>query len=126
MTVIYGSACMDHATANLPSRDFDATLAFYAPLGFEIGFRDEGWMILTRGGVTLEFFSHPDLTPGDSWFSCCLRLDDVETFIDLVRAAGVPAARRGIPRFHPPEAQGDMTIGALIDPDGTLLRVIEN
>jgi predicted lactoylglutathione lyase len=32
----------DRATPNLPSRDFDATEAFYAPLGFERTWRDDG------------------------------------------------------------------------------------
>ncbi len=46
----------DHATPNLPSRDFETTARFYAALGFEESYRDEGWMILERGGLTLEFF----------------------------------------------------------------------
>lgn len=32
----------DHATPNLPSRDLEATALFYAALGFEQGWRDEG------------------------------------------------------------------------------------
>ena len=50
---------MDHATPNLPARDFAATSRFYAALGFVEGWRDGGWMILTRGGLTLEFFRFP-------------------------------------------------------------------
>jgi hypothetical protein len=44
-----------------------------------------------------------------------------------VEASGVPDARFGIPRYHPP-AQEDsgLTIAYLIDPDGTLLRLIQN
>ncbi len=34
----------DRTTPNLPSRDLDATAAFYAKLGFEVSFKDEGWM----------------------------------------------------------------------------------
>ena len=67
----------DHATPNLPARDFAATAAFYARLGFEEDFRDGGWMILSRGDATLEFFPHPDLDPARSDFSCCIRLDDL-------------------------------------------------
>ena len=117
---------MDRATANPPSRDFDATTAFYAPLGFTTEYRGDGWMILSRGTAVIEFFPHPTLRPARSWFSACLRLDDVAAFFDQVRAAGIPDARRGIPRFHPPAPMGDMTIGALIDRDGSLLRVIAN
>ncbi|MEM8724670.1 MAG: bleomycin resistance protein, partial [Pseudomonadota bacterium] len=52
----------DIATPNLPSRDFDATEAFYAQFGFECGYKDGGWMILRRGPaggrLVLEFFPY--------------------------------------------------------------------
>ncbi len=117
----------DHATPNLPARDFAATAAFYAKLGFAEDFRDEGWMILSRGTMTLEFFPYPDLDPFQSSFSCCLRLDDLPAMMALVEASGVPDARIGIPRYHPPQREDSgLTIAYLIDPDGTLLRLIQN
>lgn len=84
-------------------------------------------MILTRGGVSLEFFPFADLDPATSSFGCCLRLDDVDEFFEACVAAGVPVTTRGWPRLHPPrrEASG-LRIGALIDPDATLLRVVAN
>jgi catechol 2,3-dioxygenase-like lactoylglutathione lyase family enzyme len=121
----------DHATPNLPARNFAATSAFYAKLGFEEDYRSVGWMILSRGpkdgGVTLEFFPYPDLDPYQSSFSCCLRLDDLPAMMAQVEASGVPDARQGIPRYHPaaPDPSG-LTIAYLIDPDGTLLRLIQN
>lgn len=45
-----------YATPNLPSRSFSKTGLFYAQLGFVIAFQDEGWMILERDGIQLEFF----------------------------------------------------------------------
>lgn len=116
----------DHATPNLPSRDFEATAAFYARLGFTVSWRDPGWMILRRDSITLEFFPHPDLDPGSSWFSCCLRLDAVMDFFDTAIAAGIPEASSGWPRLHRPrrEAWGGL-VGAVVDPDGTLLRLIQ-
>lgn len=117
----------DHATPNLPARDFGATASFFAKLGFEEEFRDEGWMILSRGDLTLEFFPYPDLDPYQSSFSCCMRLDDLAAMMRQVEASGVPDARHGIPRYHPaaPDPSG-LTIAYLIDPDGTLLRLIQN
>ncbi|HEX8444944.1 MAG TPA: bleomycin resistance protein [Allosphingosinicella sp.] len=117
----------DQATPNLPSRDFEATSRFYAALGFTEGWRDEGWMILERGGLMLEFFAHPELDPLTSWFSCCLRLDDLDGFYALCRTAGIPEAQTGQPRLHPPrvEAWGGR-IGYLVDADGTLIRLIQN
>lgn len=40
---------------NLPSSDLGRTAAFYGSLGFAVGFRDDGWMILERGALTIEF-----------------------------------------------------------------------
>lgn len=118
---------VDHATPNLPARDFATTAAFYAKLGFEEGYRSDGWMILSRGDATLEFFPYPDLDPYHSSFTCCLRLDDLEAMMVQVCASHVPNARVGLPRFHPPQLEDSgLTIAYLIDPDGTLLRLIQN
>lgn len=115
----------DRATPNLPSRDFDATERFYAALGFVTTYRDEGWMILSRGELSLEIFPHPDVDPLTSCFSCCLRLDDVDAFYAVCREAGIPDARTGYPRVHPPKRESwGGRVGALIDLDGTLLRLI--
>ena len=117
---------MERATPNLPSRDFDATRAFYAALGFEANFQSAQWMILSRAGVTLEFFLHPNLNPLESWFSCCLRLDDLGAFYTVCRSAKSAEGSEGAPRLHPPTDQGGMRMAALIDIDGTLLRLIQN
>ncbi len=117
----------DHATPNLPARDFAATAAFYASLGFQQDHLSDGWMILSRGGVMLEFFPYLDLDPYQSSFSCCLRLDDLTAMMVQVKHSVVPNAPVGIPRYHPaaPDPSG-LTIAYLIDLDGTLLRLIQN
>lgn len=118
---------MDHSTPNLPSRDFSRTEAFYGRLGFTSGWRDEGWMILTRGDLVLEFFRYDDLDPATSSFSCCLRLDDVMAFYDMCAASGLQTKHLGWPRLHKPRRESwGGTVGALIDEDGTLLRLIQN
>jgi catechol 2,3-dioxygenase-like lactoylglutathione lyase family enzyme len=118
---------MDHATPNLPSRDFEATSQFYAKLGFTESWRDRGWMILKRGGLALEFFPYPDLDPLESSFGCCLRLDDLQAFYGVCREAGILESRSGSPRLQPPreEARG-LTIAYMVDPDGSLLRLVQN
>lgn len=117
----------DHATPNLPSRDFAVTTAFYAALGFEQDYLSDGWMILSRGAIALDFFPDPDLDPYQSSFGCCIYLDDLPAMMAQVRASGVPDARCGIPRYHPPALEDHgMTIAYLIDPDGTLLQLIQN
>ncbi|WP_407189473.1 bleomycin resistance protein [Bradyrhizobium centrosematis] len=118
---------MDHATPNLPSRNFAITANFYGALGFTVGWRDEGWMILKRNGVVLEFFPDPNIDPASTGFSCCLRLDDLDAFYTTCLAVGVPQTNLGAPRLHPPTAaDSGLRIAALIDPDGTLLRLIQN
>lgn len=117
----------DHSTPNLPSRDFSRTLQFYSVLGFVEGWRDDGWMILKRGDLTLEFFPHPELVPSESWFSCCLRLDDLDAFYAMCKATGLSEGCMGMPRLHPPAVESwGGKVGALVDPDGTLIRLIEN
>ena len=56
----------DRATPNLPARDLGATREFYATLGFAPRYADDGWLILTRGELQLEFFPYPDLDPATS------------------------------------------------------------
>lgn len=117
----------DHATPNLPARDFDAAETFYRGLGFKTGWKDRGWMILGRGTITLEFFPYPDLDPAQSSFGCCLRLDDLDAMVEVVQAAGIPVAHHGAPRLHLPRVEDSgMRIAYLVDPDGTLLRLVQN
>lgn len=118
---------MSYSTPNLPSRNFKATAQFYHALGFQETWHDEGWMILKRDTLTLEFFPHPELDPATSWFSCCLRLDDLDSFYAVCLTANIPEGSEGMPRLHKPQLEeSGLRIGALIDPDGTLLRLIQN
>lgn len=118
---------MDHATPNLPSRDFEATSQFYKKLGFEETWRDRGWMILKRGGLALEFFPYPDLDPLESSFGSCLRVDDLPAFYEVCRAARIPEDRSGHPRLQAPKVEASgLTIGYMVDLDGTLMRLIQN
>lgn len=116
----------DHATPNLPSRDFAATAEFYGRLSFTEAWHDTGWMILESSGLTLEFFPYPNLDPAGSSFGCRLRLDDVAAFADVALAAGVAEGSVGWPRLHRPRREhwGGL-VGALVDPDGTLLRLVQ-
>lgn len=111
----------DRITANLPSRDFNATVDFYAALGFSVVFKDRGWMILRRGPLELEFFPHPDLDPAESWFSACVRVADIDALYREWSAVGLPT--QGAPRITPLKDEPfGMRMFALIDRDGSLLR----
>jgi hypothetical protein len=117
----------DRATPNLPARDFGATAAFWGAMGFAPGYRDDHWMILERGSMTVEFFPHPEVDKGSSWFSACLRVDDLDALHAEWSALDLPRDDRSIPRLtgilhHPPVPR----MFALVDPDGSLLRVLQN
>lgn len=117
----------DHATPNLPSRDFAATAAFYAPAGFIQAYRSDGWMILERDELVLEFFAFPDLDPLSSSFGCCLRLDDLDGFYAVLKACGIPERDDGQPRLQPPRREPwGGRVGFLIDPDGSLLHLVQS
>ncbi len=117
---------VDRAVPNLPSRDFDATVAFYGRFGFEVVYRDGGWLILGRGAVRLEFFLAPELDPYSSWFMASVRVADLDGLYAEVRASGVPERTTGIPRLVPVALQEwGQRAGYLIDLDGTQLHLIE-
>jgi len=115
----------DRITANLPSRDYDATIAFYGRLGFSVGYRSADWLILDRGPLEIEFFPHPGLDPAASWFSACVRVADLDGLRAVWVAAGVPEGERGLPRITPvaPLPVGPRMF-CLVDPDGSLLRCL--
>lgn len=117
----------DHAVANLPSRDFEVTSAFYGGFGFHQDYRSEDWLILSRGTVRLEFFPYPDLVPETSSFMCSIRVDDADELYRLIRRSGVTETPTGMPRLQPVEPQPwGQRAGFLVDPDGTQLHLIEN
>jgi catechol 2,3-dioxygenase-like lactoylglutathione lyase family enzyme len=117
----------DRAVPNLPSRDLDATVDFYGRFGFAPTFRDDGWLILARGGVVLEFFLHPAIDPLASAAMCSIRVADVDALYEAVRAAGVPEQNTGFPRLHPiARERWGGRVGYLVDLDGTQVHLIED
>jgi len=83
----------DYATPNLPAKDMAATSAFYQKFGFSEDYVSPGWMILSRGGLQLEFFPYPDLDPTTSSFGSCLRVEDL---LSAKKRAFAPTAGRMI------------------------------
>jgi catechol 2,3-dioxygenase-like lactoylglutathione lyase family enzyme len=115
----------DRATPNLPSRDFAATVRFYARLGFVETFRDDGWLILERGPIQLEFFPWPQLNPRENIASCCIRVADADWLYAAFREGLSQALNCGIPRITPPMSQPwGLREFAVVDPDGNLLRCL--
>jgi catechol 2,3-dioxygenase-like lactoylglutathione lyase family enzyme len=115
---------MDRACPILPSRDFDATAAFYGAFGFTVARRfdpPQSYLILRRGPVEVHFVEFA-VDPATSGFMAYIQADAVDEWADAIRAAALPAA--GIPRFADVEAKPwGMRECAVIDPDGTLIRI---
>lgn len=112
----------DRAIPILPGRSLPRTLAFYERLGFVGEIVGEGYAIAARGDVELHFFRHEALVPASSDFMCYLRVADVDAWHAAFAPAGLPAT--GIPRLTAPEDRAwGMREFALVDEDGTLLRV---
>ncbi|PVM92727.1 bleomycin resistance protein [Caulobacter endophyticus] len=116
----------DTATPNLPSRDFDVTSRFYGGFGFVETWRDAGWMILKRGDLILEFFLFPDFDPAGSAFGSCLRMQDIAPLFEAILAAGVPERSEGRPSAQRPKLENwGGLVGAMVDPDGSLIRLVQ-
>ena len=107
----------------LPARNFDETSDFYQKIGFqETGRWDEGYMIMVRDTVELHFFPHPDLDPATSHHMAYIRTEKVDALSKELLSLGLPDA--GIPRVTPAEDKPwEMREMAVIDPNGTLLRI---
>jgi catechol 2,3-dioxygenase-like lactoylglutathione lyase family enzyme len=114
------------AIPTLPSRDLDATAAFYVSLGFTEAARWAAeYMIMIRGAIELQFFEDRQVDPYTSNAGCYLRVADAWGLWDEWAAAGIPLGHRGIPRLQGPPEDREYGLRefALIDPDGSLVRV---
>jgi catechol 2,3-dioxygenase-like lactoylglutathione lyase family enzyme len=111
----------------LPSRDLDATAAFYAALGFNAAGRWPGYLILTHGtGIELHFWEHPDEDPLTNDVACYFRFDSGH-MVRALHAAWVHDAElpgHGVPRLVAPQPTDyGLLEMALVDADGSLVRV---
>jgi len=108
----------------LPSRDIDATEAFYRALGFLTVYKDNdpGYLLLKRDGAEVHFFWSADHDPKKSDHGAYLRPSDIDAFSAEVAQLGLPSAP-GFPRFLPAEDKDwGMREAVIWDPDGNLIR----
>ena len=125
MGVSEAARLADRVAPILPARDFERTARFYERLGFAVVSQyhpPDAYLILRRGDVELHFFPHFDLDPASSYAGCYIRVGDVESWFETARRMDLPAS--GIPRLVPlQDRPWGMREFAVIDPDGSLLRV---
>lgn len=110
------------ATPILPSADFQRTAGFYETLGFKLlGQWDGEYLILSIGNLELHFFFAPSHEPASSDFMAYLRSPDTKALFSHYATLGHPLGCFGAPRIQgPPDEEGEF---AVVDPDGTLLRI---
>lgn len=124
---VYARSMVDRAVPNLPSRDFDATVRFYERIGFVVEFRDEGWLILRRGTLRLEFFPFADIDPWTSDHMCSVRVSDLDELHTTIDRSGIPLGTTGIPRLTRIALEPwGQRVAYLIDLDGNQLSLIED
>jgi catechol 2,3-dioxygenase-like lactoylglutathione lyase family enzyme len=112
------------AAPTLPSRDLEATAAFYGRLGFEETRHFPGeYLIVMRDDVGLHFFRAPDIDPPTSIAGCYLYVEDADALYQEYARLELPG--QGIPRLHGPPVDADygMREFAVVDADGNLLRI---
>jgi hypothetical protein len=76
--------------------------AFYARLGVEERFHDDGWMVLARAPLKLEFFPWPAIDPRTTIASCCIQVENVDDLHAAFSAAGLSQADAPIRELDAP------------------------
>jgi hypothetical protein len=115
----------------LPCRTLPPVLDFYRALGFEVTFEQRSpnpYAVVERGGVQLHFFGMRRYDPTQSYSTCYVHTDDVDTLYETFRA-GIRAAygrvpTRGLPRIGPlKDTTHGMRQFLMSDPGGNCVRV---
>jgi hypothetical protein len=117
----------ERAVPILPSRDLGETQAFLERLGFvNAGAHHSVWdyLILSRGGIELHFFKHPEIDPLTTDAMCYLRVEDADALYEEWNAIGVESDPSTGSRLMPPETTDyNMREFALVDKSGNLFRI---
>lgn len=83
-------------------------------------------MILHRGPITLEFFPH-DVDPLKTISSCCIRVRDLDDLYEAFSSAGLSESCWVTPRIGAPhEEVPGLRIFYMVDPDGNLIRCLQD
>lgn len=115
----------------LPCQALQPVLGFYTALGFEVTFQQKSpnpFAVVQRGAIEFQFFAMKTYEPTQSFSTCYVLTDEVDTLHGEFRA-GLKAAygrvpTRGLPRIGPLR---DMSYGVrqflMSDPGGNCIRV---
>jgi catechol 2,3-dioxygenase-like lactoylglutathione lyase family enzyme len=117
----------ERAVPILPSRDLAETLEFLERLGFENAgahWSEWNYLIVSRGGIELHFFSHPEVDPLSTDAMCYLRVPDADALHAEWNEVGIESDPTTGSRLMPPETTDyGMREFALVDKSGNLYRI---
>jgi predicted enzyme related to lactoylglutathione lyase len=109
-------ATINRSAPIFPVRDLQTSLAHYQRLGFDIReYEGGGYGYVTRDGVEIHLGVVPDISPSSAKHSAYLWVDDADELAAAWQTAGG--------EVHMPEdTEWGQHEGALVDPDGNVLR----
>ncbi len=109
-------ATIKRAAPILPVRDLDASLSYYQRLGFRVRAYEGGdYGFAKRDRAEIHLGVAPDLPPSDAKHSAYLWVDDADELAQSWLTAGV--------EVHMSEdTEWGQHEGAVVDPDGNVLR----
>ena len=109
-------AFVRRAAPIFPVRDLDTSLNHYRRLGFSVReYQGGGYGFANRDGVEIHLGIVPDPTPGTARHSAYLWVDDSDALAQEWLAVGA--------EVHMPEdTEWGQHEGAVVDPDGNVLR----
>ena len=117
----------ERAVPILPSRDLAETFAFLERLGFQNAgahWSEWNYLIVSRGGIELHFFPHPEVDPLSTDAMCYLRVEDADALYAEWSEVGVENDPSTGSRLMPPETTAyGMREFALVDKSGNLYRI---
>jgi hypothetical protein len=114
----------------LPCHSINEVLEFYRALGFEIPYiqaKPYNYVVVKWDDMEIHFFSMKDYIPANSYSTCYVRVQDIDTLYktftgNLRKAYGrVPSA--GIPRVIPLKNKTGRREFIIVDPGGNWIRI---
>jgi catechol 2,3-dioxygenase-like lactoylglutathione lyase family enzyme len=109
-------AAMKRAAPILPVRDLNASLSYYERLGFKVrAYEGGGYGFAKRDRVEIHLGRVPDIAPTDSKHSAYLWVDDADHLAQGWLTAGIDVQM-------PEDTDWGQHEGAVVDPDGNVLR----
>jgi hypothetical protein len=105
-------------------KDFDKAVEHYTKLGFQVRYRDEGFMIIGRDGVEIQMNCDIDQEPANSRSICYITVSGIETIYKEI-SSNIPVDPCNGRRYSLNKQSYGVKEFALYDPFANLLFFAE-